>query len=194
MSRRWARVAELVATQGLKGRFVARSCDGLPFLLEEGLHVSFVPPTLDGVRWATVASVTEAGGHDWMVTFKEIKDLDAAQPLVGSHCVVAREDIAEALSEAVHTGEALVGFEIHDERLGYVGEVLHVQEMPTQYLLEVAAEDGSEVYIPFVEEFLVEIDEEAGTVLMNLPSGLVDIAEAESADDASAASNASQDA
>ena len=49
MARRWADVAELIATQGLKGRLVARSVRGLPFLLHEGLTVHFVPPTLDGL-------------------------------------------------------------------------------------------------------------------------------------------------
>ena len=61
MARRWADVAELIATQGLKGRLVARSVRGLPFLLSEGSAVFFVPPTLDGPRCARVRSVQHLG-------------------------------------------------------------------------------------------------------------------------------------
>ena len=163
MSRRWADVAELVATQGLKGRLTVRPVRGLPFLLSEGLRVHFVPPTIDGPREAKVKEATHAGGHDWLVAFSGVKNLDVAEKLVGSHVIVERADLPE-------------GFE---ETKGYVGEIVEVREMPTQYLIVVETEKGEQVLIPFVEDFIVDIDEAEGVIYMDLPAGLVDMSEAE---------------
>ena len=81
------------------------------------------------------------------------------------------EDIAEALLR--------VGFEVEDETKGYVGEIVEVREMPTQYLIVVEAEEGEQVLIPFVEDFIFDIDEAEGVIYMDLPAGLVDMSEAE---------------
>ncbi len=180
MSRRWADVAELVATQGLKGRLTVRPVRGLPFLLSEGLRVHFVPPTIDGPREAKVKEATHAGGHDWLVAFSGVKNLDTAEKLVGSHVIVERADLPEGFEQgASHATERIVGFEVEDETKGYVGEIVEVREMPTQYLIVVETEEGEQVLIPFVEDFIVDIDEAEGVIYMDLPAGLVDMSEAE---------------
>ena len=72
-----------------------------------------------------------------------------------------------------------MGFEVQDETKGYVGEIVEVREMPTQYLIVVETEEGEQVLIPFVEDFIVDIDEAEGVIYMDLPAGLVDMSEAE---------------
>lgn len=203
MARRWADVAELIATQGLKGRFVARSVRNLPFLLNEGMHVSFIPPTLDGPRHVRVKSVQHQGNDEYLVEFSGVKNRDSAELIVGSHCLVSCDELPEdyermGLSEA----ELLKGFAVYDEKLGYVGVVKDVDLMPMQDLLVVVRDgadqrlldfedddenwlerlEGEEVLIPFVEEFLIDIDEEELVLLMDLPTGLLDINQAVSVD------------
>lgn len=180
MSRRWADVAELVATQGLKGRFTVRPVRGLPFLLSEGLRVHFVPPTIDGPREAKVKKTSHSGGHDWLVSFSGVKDLDTAESLVGSHIVVDCADLPEDFEEgASYASERIVGFVVEDEEYGEVGEIVEVREMPTQYLIVVEGEAGEQVLIPFVEDFIVDVDEAEGVIYMDLPAGLIDTSEAE---------------
>ena len=41
------------------------------------------------------------------------------------------------------------------------------------------ADNGEQVLIPFVEDFIVDIDEAEGVIYMDLPAGLVDMSEAE---------------
>ena len=60
-----------------------------------------------------------------------------------------------------------------------MGEFVEVREMPTQYLIVVETEEGEQVLIPFVEDFIVDIDEAEGVIYMDLPAGLVDMSEAE---------------
>lgn len=174
MTRRWADVAELIATQGLKGRLVARSVRGLPFLLHEGLTVHFVPPTLDGPRSACVRSVQHLGSEEYAVQFGGVSKRDAAELLAGSHCLVARADLPQDFEDIIRSSaEYLSGFLVVDELLGEIGAISDVQEMPTQDLLVVAA-PGGEVLVPFVEDFIVEFDDAERIVYMDLPDGLVE--------------------
>ena len=174
MTRRWADVAELIATQGLKGRLVARSVRGLPFLLHEGLTVHFVPPTLDGPRSACVRSVQHLGSEEYAVQFGGVSKRDTAELLTGSRCLVARTDLPQDFEDIIRSSaEYLSGFLVVDELLGEIGAISDVQEMPTQDLLVVAA-PGGEVLVPFVEDFIVEFDDTERIVYMDLPDGLVE--------------------
>lgn len=175
MTRRWADVAELIATQGLKGRFVARSVRGLPFLLEEGLAVDFVPPTLEGPRHVRVSFVQHAGDGEYLVDFTDVSDRDTAERLVGSHCLVARELLPDDFDELLRADAGHVGgYRVIDEALGELGPVVEVREMPTQDLLVVERAQG-EALIPFVDEFIVGIDEDEGIVHVNVPRSLLEL-------------------
>lgn len=174
MARRWADVAELIATQGLKGRFVARPVHGLPFLLDEGMPVSFVPPTLEGPRHVRVKSVQHCGSNEYLVEFSGVKNLDTAERIVGSHCLVALEDLPDNFDMlSANLADYLDGFEVRDVRQGLIGIVVDVEAMPTQDLLVVRTPDGAEALVPFVDDLIVELNPEEGFVSMDLPGGLL---------------------
>ncbi|MDD5807142.1 MAG: 16S rRNA processing protein RimM [Eggerthellales bacterium] len=175
MARCWTDCAELVATQGLKGRFVARSSNGLPFLLEEGMKVHFVPPTLEGPRTAVINTLTHQGSGDYLVDFSTVKDRDTAESLVSCHVLVSNDQLPENLEDIVRsTPQALCGLSVMDEQLGLLGTIQEVSEMPTQDLLIVEGPFG-EVLIPFVDEFILGFDEDDEDLLwVRIPNGLVD--------------------
>lgn len=57
-----------------------------------------------------------------------------------------------------------------------VGRVTGLRTLPAQDLLEIElAEDGREAYIPFVEEIVLEVDLEAGRVVIDPPPGLLSL-------------------
>ena len=175
MTRRWADVAELIATQGLKGRFVARSVRGLPFLLEEGMKVDFVPPTLNGPRHVRVVSVQHTGADDYLVAFSQVEDRDTAESLVGSHCLLSREQLPDDFDDLLRADATHVsGYTAVDEELGMLGPIVDVREMPMQDLLVVERE-GEEVLIPFVDEFVVDVDEDEGIVRLRVPQSLLSL-------------------
>ncbi|MFR4999361.1 MAG: ribosome maturation factor RimM [Slackia sp.] len=173
MARRWADVAELIATQGLKGRLVARSVRGLPFLLSEGSAVFFVPPTLDGPRCARVRSVQHLGAGEYAVEFDKVRDRDAAELIAGSHCLISYDDLPDDFEDILHANaEYLEGFLVVDRTLGDIGRIVDVRDMPTQELLVVEGIAG-EAMIPLVEDFIVDFDDDARVLTMDLPAGLV---------------------
>ncbi len=174
----WAQVAQLISSQGLKGKFTARSVQGLPFFLEPGMEVRFVPPLLRGPRCAHVESVEPASGGDWRVSFEEIRSRDAADALAGSFCLVRRDLLPEDYERMGAYGWEYVGCEVIDASHGSLGYVEEVSEMPTQDLLVVSGPFG-EVLIPVVDEFIVSVDLQGGRIETDVPSGLLSLSSQE---------------
>ena len=178
----WAQVAQLIASQGLKGRFVARSVRGLPFFLEPGMEVRFVPPTLEGPCKAVVSEVEEGQGNDFRIAFKGISKRDTAELLTGSYCLVRRDDLPEGFENMGSYRWDILGFDVDDSAYGHLGTVSHVQSMPTQDLLTVSGLFG-DVMIPAVDEFILAVDADERVVSTHIPSGLLDLDSVDCVDD-----------
>ena len=170
--RRWKDVATLVKPKKLNGRFVARPAAGLPFLLEEGMEVAFVPPQNDLPRRGTLDYVRESPDGSYEVGFDTVRDEAAARALSGSHCLVRRADIDEDLLEDLDV--SWEGWRIVDESGTLIGEATNMLDTPGQTLLEVSRGAGLPLsYIPVVDEFIVEVDEHDHRIVVAVPEGLL---------------------
>ena len=166
---KYLNAAQITKARKRMGRLVVQPCDGLPFLLEEGMTVYVVPPSLDVPRTVVLREAIE--GEDCLVSFEGVDDYAQLVEYVGRYLLVAREDVDEGL-----LGEVLPdidGFRVEDAACGGLGEVVEVLENAFQATLVVEGPHG-EVMIPFVDEFIEDIDEEAGIVFTRIPSGLVE--------------------
>ena len=172
--RAWVNVAVLARTYNLEGGFVARAAANLPFLLEEGMEVAFVPPQIDVPRRAKVASVALRGDGTATVFFDGIDQPSVAAQLAGCSCLVRRDEVADRLPLAAQAHPWL-GWQMVDAQAGAVGEIADIQEGPAQSRLVVRTDAGREVLVPLVEEFIVGEDEGNGRLLVQLPGGLLDL-------------------
>ncbi|HKG05409.1 MAG TPA: hypothetical protein VKB19_03070, partial [Pedobacter sp.] len=66
------------------------------------------------------------------------------------------------------------GFIVIDEVHGELGEIIEVNEYPQQFVATIAHKT-TEILFPLNEDMIVEIDEEEGTLRVDLPEGLLDI-------------------
>ena len=170
--RAWIDVAVLAKPKNLDGRLVVRGTAGLPFLLEAGDEVAFVPPQTDLPRQAVVKSVNEIDDRSAEVVFEGV-DGEAAHGLAGCHCLIRRDALGESLYEeepALWEGWTLI-----DAEAGAVGKVTGLVSNPGQDLLEVERPDGGTVLVPIVDEIVREVDPESCTVSAVLPQGLLDL-------------------
>ncbi len=171
---KWIDVAVLTKKKNVKGRFVARKTAGLFFLPEAGTEVAFVPPKLDVPRRAIVNACHEIDDKSFEISFTGIESASLADELIGMHCLVNRSLIEP--SNFVHNVSSWLGFVVEDKKLGPLGVLNDVLDNPTQSLLVVnRADDKGEVLIPFVEEFIFDIDEQAKTITVSVPQGLLDL-------------------
>ncbi len=173
--RTWIDIASLAHTKNINGGLVARSAAGLPFLLSQGMELALVPPVLDAPRRVTVESLQMRGETEAVVFFEEVTDANTAEALVGCHCLVRRDEVAEELLELEGDLPSWEGWQVFDCAAGFVGEVLEIEDRPLQPLLVVSREGADEALIPLVEDFIEGIDEQSRRIDMRLPAGLLDM-------------------
>ncbi|MBQ9691025.1 MAG: 16S rRNA processing protein RimM [Eggerthellaceae bacterium] len=183
--KRFVDVASLVGLHGMKGRLIARSCDGLPFLLEPGMIVHFVPPGLRDIRTTKVLEVTFAKADDYYVMFKDVTTRDEAQALVGKHCLVAQSELEGATH--VTNYDQLQGFDVIDTKYGKLGTLSHIEHFPGHSLLAVNCttntetlskkesfpDEGKTILIPLADEIINEISDENRSIYVTVPAGLL---------------------
>lgn len=178
--REYVDVAEATAKKNLDGRLVVKATVGLPFLLEEGISVWFVPPRTDAPRHVSVRSVSLLDDARATVAFCGVDDARTAEMLVGCHCLVDAADLAEEVSELIRgeggAQDALCGWAFEDAASGFVGVVVESEVIAGRKYLHVASSEGGDVHmVPFAEDFVVSVDESARALTMSCPKGMFDL-------------------
>lgn len=172
--RTWVDVATLVKMRSLKGRFIARYAMNLPFVLESGMEVAFVPPRTDVIRRAIISEVALLDDRRFEIRFHDVEDAKTCNALVGCHCLIRRSSLDGYPQD--DDPSSLIGWTVRQEdgvELGTVSAVIH---NPGQDLLEIHRMDGAgEALIPLVDEFLVRSDSASHVIVVELPSGLLDL-------------------
>jgi len=118
----------------------------------------------------TVAKVREQHGR-WFVTFAEISDRDAAEEARGTEIVI---DGVESDEEGAWYVHELVGLRAERPDGTQVGEVVDLLDMPAHDVLVVRESSGHRAMIPFIEDFVPEVDVAAGRVVVTPPFGLLE--------------------
>ena len=175
--RTWKDVATLVKPKNASGRFVARAAAGLPFLLEEGVEVAFVPPQTDLPRHGNVVYASELSDGSFVVGFDTVTDEKTAHGLAGVHCLMRIEDIQGLMDP--DDPVSWNGWQVVYADGTCIGEVTGLLDNPGQMLLEVQRPgDVPPAYIPVVDEFIVNVDEQQRAVTVQLPPGLLTLNDA----------------
>lgn len=103
----------------------------------------------------------------------DVDHIDKAQALVKKKIYLPLTKMPE-LDDEDFTYQDLKGFIVTDKSHGELGEILEVNEYPQQFVATVSYKE-KEVLFPLNEDMIVEIDEEAKTLLVELPEGLLDL-------------------
>ena len=107
------------------------------------------------------------------VHFEDINTEDDADALIGSEIYLPLNMLPKLSGNKFYFHE-VIGFEIEDKRLGFVGEIQSINDTTAQPLFEVL-KDGTEILIPMIDHFLVKVDRENKKIIMDLPEGLVEM-------------------
>lgn len=122
------------------------------------------PLTIESVKWHS---------GRLLVVFKGFADRNRAEELRGLILEVEVDTNELPSDEDEYYDRQLVGLAVLvNERL--VGEVIEVLHLPAQDVLVIASEDDRELLLPFVTEFVPEVDLPAGVIRATPPPGLLD--------------------
>jgi len=106
-----------------------------------------------------------------LLSFQEINDRNQAETLRGARLEIEVSDEPEDDSDEWYEHELLdLKVMLEGEQ---VGVITALRTNPAQDLLVFEDTDGNEVYLPFVDEFVPEVDPEAGIVVITPPAGLL---------------------
>jgi 16S rRNA processing protein RimM len=151
------------AAHGLNGEVVVRTHDPASQALDEVERV-WARLRSGEERELAIEGVRDAPKGDLLVVFVGIETRKTAEALVGATLSVFREDLEAPAAGEFFQGE-LVGLEAVDPQgapLGKVEEVWNSGPVPNL----VIRGDGRELMVPFVDEFVPEVDLARGRVVV----------------------------
>lgn len=163
-------VARIGKPHGIRGEVTVQVLTDAPeerFVKGEVLHVSGGPVstlTVKNARWNKAIL---------LLSFVEINDRNAAETLRGSRLEIEADAEPDDDSDEWYEHDLLDLKVMLDGK--QVGVVTGLRTNPAQDLLVFEDADGEEVYLPFVDEFVPEIDTEAGTLTITPPAGLLEL-------------------
>jgi 16S rRNA processing protein RimM len=108
-----------------------------------------------------------------IVKFEGVTNIDQAKLLIGC-TIFLPEDILDELDETQFYYHEVIDFQIIDQKLGTLGIVQTVYDLPNQDLISMSYQ-GREILIPINEDMVLTIDRELKVLNVNLPDGLIDI-------------------
>jgi 16S rRNA processing protein RimM len=116
-------------------------------------------------------------GGRLVLAFEGVHDRNAAEALRNTMLVaeVDPDELPEDPDEYYdHQLEGLAVRTVLGEELGVVEQMIH---SPAQDLFVIRRPDGGELLLPFIEEFVPEVDLERGLVIADPPEGLLALSE-----------------
>ena len=164
-------VARIGKPHGIRGEVTVQ-------VLTDAPEDRFVPGARLIVEPAAKGPLTVAGAR-WnkailLLAFEEIADRNAVEELRGAKLFIDTDTEADDDADEGWYEHELVGL---SARVGddVVGTVSGLRTTSAQDLLVLTDTHGREIFVPFVDEIVPEVDPEAGYVLLTPPPGLLEL-------------------
>ncbi len=162
------RIGKTVKTHGINGEVLIKfeagktpANENEPVFLDfEGIQVPFF-----------IESLRSSIDTEWFVVFEEVNDKTKAEKLLGRAVYVHQDNLL--VNEDEFSLDSLTGYDVIDKKQGRVG-VLSLIQKGAQDLM-IIDNNGEEILIPFVEDFLVAIDPDKKQIIVETPDGLLDM-------------------
>lgn len=115
-----------------------------------------------------------AANKFWLAEVEGVTDRNAAELLRGTKLWIERDKLPATSSDDEFYYEDLVGMTVHTAEDGDVGLVVAVENFGASDLLEVKPEAGATFYLPFADEYIVEVNMKTNVITAIIPEGLRD--------------------
>ncbi len=140
----------------------------------DGMTLRAEPPAGSSSRF-TAMTVRSSRWHQGtlLAAFEEVGDRDAAEAVRGTvlHATLGPEDAPEDPEEFYD--HQLIGLGAYDEQGTHLGQLTAVVHGSAQDLLTVRTPDGRNTLVPFVSALVLDVDLDAGRVVIADRPGLV---------------------
>lgn len=140
--------------------------EGNPLIVEiDGIFVPFY-----------AESIRPKGKTSYLVKLSGFETEEDASPLVNKEINILKTDADEWLGDEILSESDWIGFKVFDSETNkYVGEITDIEDSTVNILMIVETDEGNEVFIPFNEELITEVDEENKSLQIKIPDGLIEL-------------------
>ncbi|MDR3072170.1 MAG: ribosome maturation factor RimM [Clostridiales Family XIII bacterium] len=116
-------------------------------------------------------------GKTPVILMDGVRDRNAAEALVGTLVSVEKSALTPLDEESYYVSD-LLGFVVVDATGQPIGEIVEVIDNPAHDILKIARNTGDKedaVLLPFVDVFIVKIQTDERTVVIDPPNGLLEL-------------------
>ena len=139
-----------------------------PLIVEiDGIYVPFF-----------IESMRPKGSESFLVKLRGVDFQEEAAKMVNKIIYAMRRDLLEYYDtgeEEIVDESDLIGYEVIDEHAGPLGHLKEINDLTQNVLLVIDTPDGQEIFVPFVDEFVKNINPDRRVLELSLPEGLVDL-------------------
>jgi 16S rRNA processing protein RimM len=107
------------------------------------------------------------------IKFDDIDSEEKANKLIKKECFMPLKDLPKLEGKKFYYHE-IIGFRVLDKKLGHIGKVIQTNHQTSQPVL-IINNNGREIMVPLVDEFLIELKRKEKIITFNLPDGLIDL-------------------
>lgn len=130
--------------------------------------------TATGKRQMEIIDSVRFHNDRYLIFFKNIRDRNQAEQIAGSKIYIERNQLPEP-EEGEFFLQDLLGSTVFLADGSLLGKLDHLEFPAGKEVWAIKLINGKELLFPVREEFIEEIDVEAKKIVINPPSGLVDI-------------------
>ena len=163
------KIGGIANTQGLKGTLKVKSfTDFKKERYKKGntLYILFKGEYIK----VTVESMSSMKNLEY-IKFVEYNNINDVEKFKGSELYISKEDIHDlnSLDDFYYT--ELIGMDVYQDKL--VGKVIDVKEFPQAEYLVIEVENKKDILIPFIKEFIIEVDKQKNIIKIVELEGLI---------------------
>lgn len=171
-------VGKFLKTHALKGELNALLEIDSDFFVEGNAAIV----ETDGIFVPYFASsVRPKGATTFLIKLDGVDSEEMAKAFVNKIIYGLKSELApfyDMDESELKDNDDLVGYAVIDKETGQeIGKVESIDDSTANLLFILSTPEGETIYVPAVEEFICEVDDEAGKIIMQLPEGLVDLNE-----------------
>jgi len=110
-------------------------------------------------------------GNQLRVQFEDIYSEEEADSILKSNVYLPLDLLPKLEGDKFYFHE-VIGFTVVDANFGIVGTVVHINDKAAQPLFEIDR-NGTEIFIPMIDDFIKKIDRENKQIQVETPEGLI---------------------
>ncbi len=164
-------LGKIVKKHSFKGEVVAKLDTDEPELYKN-LESVFVELNNNLVPFF-IEKISLQKGNQLRLKFEDIESEVEADEIMGAALFLPLEFLPKLTGNKFYFHE-VVNFEIEDVAFGKVGVITGINDTSSQALFEINA-NGTEVFIPLIDDFIVKVDRDRKKIIVKTPEGLIDL-------------------